>query len=181
MIKTSVEKVQDKVMSALKTEAKKQTLQRGFQSGVFKIDSDDWDNLLAELCIKKKDHNCYEVSLPSFVKVCIQPGLAVMIGAASGTLVGGSVGGVSGATVGGILGSVVPGPGTVTGAVVGGLIGTAIGGGVGSTGGGVGGAIIGKGVKKYKHSFYISADDIFSQLSENFISDSGKVYATVKI
>ena len=72
MVKINVEKVQDEVMSALKTEAKKQTLKRGFQSGVFKIDSDDWDNLLAELCIKEKDHNCYEVSLPSFVQVCNQ-------------------------------------------------------------------------------------------------------------
>ena len=151
----NVQEVKAAVMSALKTEAKKQTLERGFQSGVFKIDSDDWDYLLAELCIK--EHNCYkfQVSLPSFVQVCIQPGLADVIGAVSGTLVGGTAAVASGATIGAIVGSVVPGIGNIVGAGVGGVIGAGIGVGTGVTGG-VAGAIIGKGLKKHKHSYIIS-------------------------
>ena len=184
--------VTERIRLALKEEARKQTIKKGFSSGVYKISDDDWNDLEKSLRSgqSKDNPNKYWVSLPTHIKVLIQPGAGVEIGALSGTLsgtVGGGVAGVvSGVVIGAIVGSVVPGPGTVIGAVVGGLIGTGVGTGVGATVGGVGGgsvgASIGKGVKKYKHKFYISAKEIFANLSEyDEKSSDNMVYASVYI
>ena len=176
---TNVQAVKRAVRSALEIEAKERTIEKGFQSGKFKIDEDDWDKLVRNLHIQQLKKNCYRVSLQHDISVNIQPGLGVEIGAASGTLVGAGVGGVSGATIGAIVGSVVPGPGTIIGAVVGGLIGTGVGGGVGGTGGAGGGAVIGKAVKKYEQNFRLNAADILSRLN-NFRRVDNTVYATVE-
>ena len=178
MDSAKVGKVRVAVMDNLKAEAAKQIRERGFTSTKFKIDSNSRDNLFAELCIDEKDHNCYEVSLPSSVKVFIQPGIADCIGAGSGTIVGGAIGGGLGATIGGIVGAVVTGTGI--GGGIGAVIGFFILGGTGAAGCGLGGALVGRHVKKNKNGFYISAENIFSQLGEISTSD-GKVYATVRI
>ena len=184
--------VTESVQIALKEEARKQTIRNGFPSGVYKISDDDWNDLEKSLRSgqSKDNPNHYWVSLPTHIKVCIQPGAGVEIGALSGTLsgtfVGGAAGGGSGAVIGAIAGSVVPGIGNLIGAGVGGLIGAAVGTVVGATGGGIGGAGIGKSVKKYKHKFYISAEEIFANLApcsnhDKESSNDNKVYASVSV
>ena len=175
---TNRQAVKRAVRSALETEAKERTLGLGFQSGKFKIDTDDWDKLVQNLRIELLEENCYRVSLPCDISIDIQPGLGVEIGAVAGTVMGGVAGGGIGVTIGAIVGSVVPGPGTVIGGIVGGLIGTGIGSGVGGTGGAGGGAVIGKAAKKYAQNFRIYAEDILNHFS-NFKTVDNTVYATV--
>ena len=182
----------ERVRIALKKEAQRQTIKKGFSSGEFKISEDDWNDLKKSLRSGQSEENTnqYWVSLPTHINVCIQPSSAVEIGALSGTLsgtfAGGVVGGGSGAVIGAVAGTVVPGIGNLIGAGVGGLIGAVVGTVAGATGGGIGGASIGKGVKKYKHKFYISAKEIFANLApcsnhDEESSNDSMVYASVYI
>ena len=175
----NVKAVKSKVRAGLEAEAKEQTQNKGFQSGEFVIDSDDWDKLVKNLGCEKLKDNCYQVSLPSYITVGIQPGYGVAIGAVSGTLAGGATGGGVGAGIGALVGFVFPGIGNIFGAGVGGLIGAGVGSVVGLAGGGGGGALIGKAVKKYGQKFDISAEDILSNFSDSYTEDN-IVYAEIR-
>ena len=183
--------IKRQIRTALESVAKERTHQRGFQSGITKIDEDDWDTLVLNLHSVQLQGNSYRVSLPRHISVNsvnIQHVSGVPIGVVSGTLVGGTAGGVSGATIGAMVGSVaVPVLGTLIGAGVGGVIGSGVGGLVGgvvgdivgATSGGVGGASFGKGVENYEQNIRIYAEDIFSNLSD-VDTDDNTVYATFK-